>query len=231
MRQVFHQKPWIYPKDPVELQQIYHANGRVIHYKRGTIIKNRGETQKLFYLVKGMCMYYANYAEGSPKALSLILPERTMGDITCVTKERVNVTSIVIRDATVLAIPPDILLSSMLHDAQLAIKICQHLLAKQESSLEAIITNTTCEPVMRLKILLKSILLEFQNDVVIGWQTLPLILTHEEYAEMINVTRVTISRILSHWQTESLIRRENKKIIVHHSLFSDIYDWLNYFPA
>lgn len=230
MRQVFHQKPWIYPKDPLALRQLYHSHGRLVHYKKGTIIKNRGESQKLFHLVKGMCMYYANYAEGSPRALSLILPERTMGDITCITKERVNVTSIVIRDADILVIPPDILLSSMEQNAQLATQICQHMVAKQESSLEAIIANATCEPAMRLKILLKSILLEYQQDIADGWHVLPLVMTHEEYAEIINVTRVTISRILTHWQSEQLIRRENKRIIVNSHLFDDIYDWLNYLP-
>lgn len=231
MRQVFHQKPWIYPKDLVELRQLYHTHGRLVSYKKGTIIKNRGETQRLFHLVKGMCMYYANYAEGSPRALSLILPERTMGDLTCITRERVNVTSIVIRDSQVLVVPPDILLKTMRQDAELATKICRHMVSKQESSLEAIITNATCEPAMRLKILLKAILLEYQDAITDGWHVLPLVLTHEEYAEIINVTRVTISRILSQWQSANLIRRENKQIIINTDLFNDIYDWLSYLPA
>ncbi|MBG6249422.1 helix-turn-helix domain-containing protein [Candidatus Symbiopectobacterium sp. PLON1] len=61
------------------------------------------------------------------------------------------------------------------------------------------------------------------------WYTVPLTLTHEEYGQIINVTRVTISRILAHWQSEGLICRENKTIIVHHQLFDDVYDWLSYF--
>lgn len=231
MRQVFQQKPWIYPKDPPELQRLYHTYGRAVSYKKGAILKNRGESQKLFHLTEGICMYYANYAEGNPRALSIILPQRTMGDITCITQERVNVTSIVLRDATVLVVPPDILLESMKKDAELATKICRHMLAKQECSLEAIIANATCEPAMRLKILLRAILLEHQDNIGNGWYPLPLTLTHEEYAEIINVTRVTISRILSHWQDENLIRRENRQIIINGALFADIYDWLNFLPT
>ncbi|MGL9721721.1 Crp/Fnr family transcriptional regulator [Symbiopectobacterium sp.] len=145
-------------------------------------------------------------------------------------KAHVNVTTIVIRDADILVVPPDILLDAMRQDAELAIKICRHVVAKQESSLEAvIITNTSCEPAQRLKILLKSMLLEGGIEPKTGWYTVPLTLTHEEYGQIINVTHVTISRILAHWQSEGLICRENKTIIVHHQLFDDVYDWLSYF--
>ncbi|WP_411703886.1 Crp/Fnr family transcriptional regulator [Edaphovirga cremea] len=231
MRHIFHQKPWIYPKDPAELRALYQQHGTLVHYRKGTIIKNRGESQKLFYLVNGLCMYYANYVENNPLSFSLVLPERTMGDITCITKQQVNVTTIVIRDADILLVPPDILLKAMQQDAELAIKICRHVVAKQESSLEAVITNMTCEPAIRLKILLKSILLESYVGIKEGWYTVPLTLTHEEYGQIINVTRVTISRILAHWQSAGLICRENKTIIVNHLLFDDVYDWLSYFPA
>ncbi len=152
-----------------------------------------------------------------------------MGDITCITKQHVNVTTIVIRDADIPVVPSDILLDAMRQDAELAIKICRHIVAKQESSLEAVITNTSCEPAQRLKILLKSMLLEGGIEPKKGWYTVPLTLTHEEYGQIINVTRVTISRILAHWQSEGLICRENKTIIVHHQLFDDVYDWLSYF--
>lgn len=230
MRHIFHQMPWIYPKDIVELRELYQRNGTLEHYKKGTIIKSRGASQRLFYLVNGLCMYYANYVENNPMSFSLVLPERTMGDITCITKQHVNVTTIVIRDADILVVPPDVLLDAMRQDAELSIKICRHVVAKQESSLEAVITNTSCEPAQRLKILLKSMLSEGGMEPKAGWYTVPLTLTHEEYGQIINVTRVTISRILAHWQSEGLICRENKTIIVHHRLFEDVYDWLSYFP-
>lgn len=231
MRHIFHQKPWIYPKDPTEIREFYQKHGTLVHYKKGTVIKMRGESQRLFYLVDGLCMYYANYVENNPISFSLILPERTMGDVTCITKQQVNVTTIVIRDADILVVPPHILLEVMQHNAKLAIKVCRHMLAKQESSLEAVITNITCEPAVRLKILLKSILLESHDEITDGWYALPLTLTHEEYGQIINVTRVTISRILAQWQDSGLIYRENKAIIVSHLLFEKLYDWLNYFPT
>lgn len=113
-------------------------------------------------------------------SFSLVLPERTMGDITCITQQQVNVTTIVIRDADVLVVPPDILLDAMRQDAELAIKICRHVVAKQENSLEAVITNPRCEPAQRLNILLKSMLLEGSMEPKAGWYTVPLTLTHEE---------------------------------------------------
>lgn len=227
MRQVFHPLPWFYPEDNHRLKELYHKHGHTVEYKKGTILKSGGQSRKHFHLAQGLCSYFINYAEGKPRSFALILPGASMGDITCITNERVNVTTRVMRDSKILVVPPDLLVKEMSKDAKLAIEVNIHMMHKQESSLEATIANFTYEPPMRLKIFMKAMLVRF-NGGMNEWNKLPLIFTNEEFGMMVDSTRVTINRILSTWQKDGLIKKEGKQIIAHESLFADIYDWHDY---
>lgn len=226
MRQIFHQLPWLYPEDPPEVKELYYKHGKTAHYKKGDILKRGGESQKLFHLVKGMCAYFLNYAEGKPRSFAIILPGSSMCDLTCITQERVNVTTIVMRDSDLLLIPPNTLLNAMKNDAELAIKVCRMQISKQESSLEATTANFTHEPAMRLKILMKALFAK-HNIAITEWNKLPIVVTNEEFGLFIDSTRVTVNRVLSAWLKEGLIKKEGKQIFVRHNLFDDVYDWLS----
>ena len=228
MRQVFQQIPWIYPQDPQEIIELCHKHGTMRHVKKGGVLKSGGESQKLFHLVEGICAYFINYAEGKPRSFALILPGSSLGDLTCITGQKVNVTTSVLRDAKILTLSPEIYLSAIKSDAELAIKLCRHAINKQESSLEATITNFTHEPAMRLKIFLQALIIRYQNKIE-EWNKVPLILTHEELGMMINTTRVTVNRIFSQWEKEGLIKKDGKQIHCGKVLFGDIYDWTEHF--
>ncbi len=226
MRQVFQQRPWIYPEELDEVKKLYYKYGRLSSYKKGTILKSGGESQRLFHLVDGLCAYFINYAEGRPRSFALILPGRSMADLTSITGMKVNVTTITLRTSKVLTVPPYILLNAIKENSSLAVDVCRLAIAKQECSLEATITNFTYEPNMRLKVFMKALISEYQNSVF-EWNELPIIFTHEELGMMIDTTRVTVSRLLSNWEKEGLVRRNGKRIIVHKSLLNDIYDWID----
>ncbi len=224
MRQVFHQYPWLYPEDPPSLQALYKKHGKSVRYKKGDIIKSGGESQKLFYLVSGLCEYFMNFST-QPRSFALLLPGRSMCDLSSISGERVNVTTAVMRDSEVLTIPPHILTDTMRSDAEFAFTVCRHAIAKQECSLEATIANFTHEPPMRLKVFLMSLLATFRQEIS-DFNLIPLVLTNEEMGKIINVTRVTVNRILTGWQKAGLISRNGKQIITYRKLFNDVYDWL-----
>lgn len=227
MRQVFHQLPWIYPEELERVKELYYKHGRTAVYKKGTVIKKGGESRKLFHLVEGLCAYFINYAEGKPRVFALLLPGRSMMDLTCITGHRVNVTTITLRDSKVLIIPPNTLVDAMAGDAKLAIDVCRQAVLKQECSLEATFANFTYEPKMRLQVFMKALIYTLQNEVY-EWNRMPIVFTNEELGMMIDTTRVTVNRLLSKWQKEGVIKKNGRQIFVHRSLLDDIYDWLDY---
>lgn len=102
MRQIFRTLPWIHPSEPEVLQTLYRKYGRKIHVKKGETLKSGGEAPVLFFLEKGLAAYWVNRTTpGHTAILSLIIPGRTMGDITCFSGERVNVTSRTLQDSDV----------------------------------------------------------------------------------------------------------------------------------
>lgn len=84
MRQIFRTLPWIHPSEPEVLQTLYRKYGRKIHVKKGETLKSGGEAPVLFFLEKGLAAYWVNRTTpGHTAILSLIIPGRTMGNITC----------------------------------------------------------------------------------------------------------------------------------------------------
>ena len=53
MRQIFHALPWIPPKEPREVAELFSQYGVPLTYKSGQLLKSRGENNKLFLITKG----------------------------------------------------------------------------------------------------------------------------------------------------------------------------------
>lgn len=227
MRQVFHTFPWVHPEEPQEIQAIYAKHGHLRRIKKGEILKNSYEHNQLFFLRKGLCAYYINFYMDKPRVLSLIVPGRVMGDITCITKDRVNVTVRAMRDSEFLSISPQYLLDEVSRDKDKVFLLMQSVIRKQESHLEGMIANFLLMPEQRLQALIKTLLLTYKNAVVDGWNILPLVLSHEEYGEITNITRVSVSRIFSRWKQDGMMMSHGRTLQVHSRLFEGLYDWLS----
>ncbi len=228
MRQIFHALPWIPPEEPKELQELYYKYGVPVSFKSRQLLKNRGEPNKLLFITKGLAAYYiADRYKSHPSVLNLLIPKRTACDLSALTQTTVNVTTRAIGTCEVLMMPPSIVRNAMLQDAKLATLVAQHVLFKQECSIEAMVANFTLEPPIRLKTLLKVILLSFEHKIADGWNTMPVFLNNEQYGAVVNLTRVSVSRLFSEWGAEGYIRKDGHRMEVHSDLFGDIYDWLD----
>lgn len=229
MRHVFHAFPWIHPEESFDIQSIYTKYGSLKCIKKGEILKNSYEFNQLFFLEKGLCAYYINFYMNKPRVLSLIVPGRVMGDVTCITKDRVNVTVRALRDSEVLSISPQRLLSVIGSDQKHMLLLMQSIIRKQESHLEGMMANFLLPPEMRLKAFIKVMLLIFDADFVSEWRAVPLVLSHEEYDEIINVSRVSISRIFARWRKKGVMRNQGRILLIRSEFLSDVYDWLDFF--
>ncbi len=226
MRQIFRSLPWIHPAEPDVLQALYRRHGEKRHVKKGEILKSGGEAPVLFFLEKGLASYWINWsAAGHAAVLSLIIPGRTMGDITCFSGERVNVTSRTLQDSDVWVVRRGDLLSEYLRDAQLLLTVSQLLVRKQESHIEGMTANFTLPAKARVKLFLRVLLAAYGLKLHAGGNVIPLLISNELIGDIVNLSRMSVYRIISEWETEGLAKRSGRSLCVASRLFDDVYDW------
>ena len=229
MRQIFQTLPWIHPVEPEEITDIYRKHGVRRRIQRGEVLKHGGQSPKLFYLEKGLCAYFVGgQVKNRPSVLALILPGRTMGDITCFTKDKVNVLSRALKDSTVLEVDPFAVLEESKKNPDLMLQLGRLLVHKQESHMEGLLANFTLPAPDRLKVFVKTLFLSFRLPVrQDDWNVVPLRLNNEQIALIVNLSRISVSKILSEWQEAGLIKKDGMTLLVRSELFAGIYDWMD----
>ncbi len=227
MRQIFEALPWVHPEVPAPIIRLYEKRGIPVRVKKNEVLKAGGENPKCFLLVHGLCVYrVAGERRRSPSILSVIIPGRSMCDISASVNERVNVETVAWQESTVLAMPPGALEEEAARDPVFSRLLLQDVIAKQESHIEGMVANFTLAPEERLKTFFKVLLTAYGTPIRQGWMVMPLLLNNEQYGQIVNLTRVSVSRTLSRWVEAGLVRKNGRSIAVREELFSDCYDWL-----
>lgn len=218
MHHVFSSQPWIPSPEHPRVRALYESLGSEQRIRRGGSLKREGEPNRLFFLRQGLCAYVINEDSARSQIVGLILPGCSMGDITCITGQRVNVHTRALRDAEVLTLRPQILQDAIRADGEMALIIARDTVFKLESMMEGMAINLSEAPASRLRLLLHA-LLAVHGGVQPGFNPLPLGLSTEELAALIHATRVTVSRVLSRWQELDLLHKRGRQIAVHARLF------------
>ena len=227
MRQIFHALPWIPPKEPREVAELFSQYGVPLTYKSGQLLKSRGENNKLFLITKGAAAYYiADRYKSHPSVLNLLIPGRSACDLSALTETKVNVTTRAIGPCEVLAMHPHLISKFMLEHSEFSLDYAKHVVFKQECSIEAMVANFTLEPAERLRRLLKVLLISYEKPIPPNsWIRIPLDLTNEQYGSVVNLTRVSVSRLFSDWTSKGLLKKSGRTVYVMSSLFDNMYDW------
>ncbi len=228
MRQVFNVIPYFSPTESERIISIYKKYGTIRKVKKGNVLKEGGESNKLFLVKSGLCVYSVNYLLEKPRALCFILPGCTIGDITCLTNETVNVTSIALRDSEVYVVPPDTLYRHMRENFDLTMEAVRKAIHKEECCLESMLANFTLEHEERLKVFYKAMLHALNVELNTDWVKIPLKLSNEEIGILTHATRVTINRIHLKWQQNNLFRKSDDGRYINIKLLDNIYDWKDY---
>lgn len=228
MRQIFHALPWIPPKEPQIVLDIFNEYGVSLSFRSGQPLKGKGEKNKLFLITKGAAGYYiADQYKSHPSVLNLLIPGRSACDLSALTETKVNVTTRALGPCEVLAMHPHLISKAMLENPQMGLEMAKHVIIKQECSIEAMVANFTLEPQERLRRLLKVLLISYERKIdPISWMRMPLDLTNEQYGAVVNLTRVSVSRIFSEWTSKYLIKKSGRNLFVKAELFKDMYDWV-----
>lgn len=228
MRRIFTPLPYFLPAEPEPFVKLFREHGTPRLVKKGEFLKRGGEMQRLFFLEDGLCAYYAAEAlDHRPMVISVILPGRVMGDMTASIRTRCNVFTRALKNSHVLTIPPEVLAHAIEVDSDLAAIEIRSIIAKEESLIEGISANALRPPAERLVIYAKALCRSFDvKPDAEGWNRLPVALPAETIGEVVNLNRVSVARLLSHWMETGHVYREGRTLFFRQILFDAVDDWL-----
>ena len=232
MRQIFVNYPYISPREPGIIAERIRRHGTLRSVAAGEVLKRGGDANRLFLLEEGLCAYYvAGDVTGRPAIMSLILPGTSMCDMTSSVGKRCNVETRAVVASRVWCTSPDFFDRHVFNDPEASRIKYQHAVAKQESAIEGMIANFTLPPEQRLKILMKALLLyeDRLNASDTGeWHRLPYRISAETLGQTVNLTRQSVTEIISGWRRAGLARRVGQDLDVRRTLFDDVYDWIDH---
>ncbi len=225
MRQVFNGLPWVPPSEHQLICDLFTKYGRKQKIDRNSILKSGGDGSKLFYVVKGLCLYYVNYTQGKTSVMAILPPGRSICNLSCLSDKRVNVTTYAKKGTEVLSISPELYRRHIRENPEVADVVLKESIFKHESLLEGMIANATLSHEDRLRTFYKAVL--HSNNLLAdkGVVEVPFKLTSEELGMIINASRVTISRIQNKWIKNGLCHKEGSRLKFDQRLFQDLYDW------
>ncbi len=226
MRQMYSSLPWVHPSDHPCVAEVFEKLARPVRLKRGTVIPIGKASCDVFYIQRGLCATFAGGEAGHPKVLALFPAQRVLGAIKAVTEEPVNLIARVLVEVEALRLAPEVFRAAIFSDMELARLAMHSLLVKQESQFEGLVTNVALDAHARLKVLLRTLLAAGDRPLALGWNALPYHLTADEYASIVHLTRVSVSRIFSEWMADESMRRVGRQVEVHSRLFDAVYDWM-----
>lgn len=202
MRQILFGEQWFHPEAPAEVVEIFNRLGEKRTFKKGEELKHGAPDGEITLLLTGLCLYRFWDTQDKEHVLSLILPNRTMGDIDGLTGTMANGKDINIYE-----------------------KVAQNITFKQESHIEALLACFTLDIDSRLRAFLHSLIKSYYKPNYAGWNPMPVRLTATLIAAIISASRTTVSLTLSDWMEKGWMKRDGNIALFHGSIFTNLKDW------
>ena len=202
MRQILFGEQWFHPEAPAEVVEIFNRLGEKRTFKKGEELKHGAPDGEITLLLTGLCLYRFWDTQDKKHVLSLILPNRTMGDIDGLTGTMANGKDINIYE-----------------------KVAQNITFKQESHIEALLACFTLDIDSRLRAFLHSLIKSYYKPNYAGWNPMPVRLTATLIAAIISASRTSVSLTLSDWMEKGWMKRDGNIALFHGSIFTNLKDW------
>jgi CRP/FNR family transcriptional regulator len=184
------------------------------HYHKGEIIFFEEDNKKrLYFLTIGRVKLTMMSPEGKEKVLKILQEGDIFGEISFFDHDPHPVTAKVQKDCTLLIISWDDLENIIIKYPTLALKIIEALAKKTR-----LLTSQVRELVFqdaegRLTALLERFSREFGVKVKSGIM-IDVILTHQEIANLLGTSRVTVTKLMNKFVEENIIKMYKRKIVI-----------------
>lgn len=194
-----------------EIQRIFDGINPVRRFSKGEIIYYQGDSAKSFYYIKkGSVRVYMTSPDGIERTLNTAARGEVIGEAAFFDKmPRVSSAS-ALSGCELVVIDEQKLLSLIHESPRLALEILKIQASRVRQLSDQLDVMTFLKADGRIaRLLLQNISVENGKEVVS--------LTHEEIAGNVGVNRVTVSKILTRFKKEGIIRTEYRRIVISDS--------------
>ncbi len=179
------------------------------HFKKGEIIYHQGDLAQTFcYLKKGKVKVFMTSVDGMEKTLNTASTGEIFGEGAFFDKKPRVSSAIAQSESQVIMIDEPTLTELFSQNPKLAFKLLE-ILANRIRLLSFQLDSMTF---LQADARIARILLENENNGIIS-------LTHEEIADVVGVSRVTVSKILGKLTKKGILSTEYRKIIIKDSKY------------
>ncbi|AZO95696.1 cyclic nucleotide-binding domain-containing protein [Iocasia frigidifontis] len=183
------------------------------YLKDEVIFFERNDDDKLYILVAGRVKLSLLSPDGKEKSLTILQEGDIFGEISLFAQDAHPMTAEVIEDARLVIISLADLESIIMKNPGVAIKIIEALAKKSR-----LLTSQIRELVFQdAEGRLASLLLRFADEFgvrVKSGQMIDIVLTHQEIANLLGASRVTVTKLLNRLTDEGIIKKYKRKIVI-----------------
>jgi len=184
------------------------------NYEKGQFIFFENDNDKKLYLLSsGRVKLTIMSPEGREKVLTILQEGDIFGEISFFDHNPHPVTAEVVEDTLLLVISWSDLEKIIMQKPSLALKIIEALAKKTRLLTSQIREMVFQDAGGRLAAMLQRFAGDFGQEVSDGIR-IELVLTHQEIANLLGTSRVTVTKFLNNFMDRKIIRIENRKIII-----------------
>lgn len=183
-------------------------------YEKGEIIFFENDSvKKLYFLVNGKVKLSMLSAEGKEKVLTILQEGDIFGELSLFDEDPHPLTAKVMDDARLLIIPWNEMEKMIIDRPSLAIKIIEALSKKTRLLTSQVRELVFQDAAGRLASLLSRLADDFGREIEQG-TVIDLVLTHQEIANLIGSSRVTVTKLINKFIDDGMITIKKRKIII-----------------
>ena len=184
-------------------------------YNKGDIIFNEGESLNGVFCVRyGLAKLTKLSANGKDQTIKLLGKGELLGQRSIISNERTNLSAVALDDIELCYVPKDKILANLHENSEFSFDVLQHLAKDLKKSEEDLIDMAHKTVRQRLAEALLYVESNFGNCEE-GF--LNVILSREDYANIVGTTTESVIRILSQFKKEGLISTQGKQIKIENS--------------
>lgn len=199
--------------DPEELELLC-ANSYAKLYEKGEVIFFENDSvKKLYLLINGKVKLSMLSAEGKEKVLTILQEGDIFGELSLFDEDPHPLTAEVVDDARLLIIPWKEMEKMIQNRPSLAIKIIEALSKKTRLLTSQVRELVFQDAAGRLASLISRLAEDFGREIEEG-TVIDLVLTHQEIANLIGSSRVTVTKLINKFIDEGMITIKKRKIII-----------------
>ncbi|WP_366125107.1 Crp/Fnr family transcriptional regulator [uncultured Winogradskyella sp.] len=181
-------------------------------YRKGQVIFEEGDTLNGVYCVKdGVCKLTKLSENGKDQVVKLVVKGGLLGKRSLVTEQKTNLSAVALNDMEMCFIPK----SEIMNDLQKNPKFTMDVLKKMAEDLKVSDESLVNMAQKSVKRRMAEILLYIHNDFGVDSNGfLSIVLSREDYANMVGTATESAIRILSQFKKEGFISTSGKRIKV-----------------